>query len=212
MHFKRCRRLLVPSWRIEKSSRVNIKMLLCSLRRSALNWLVGRHSDLQPLQKCFVLFHFKFIVIDKLNFFFLNECGIMNLSCHCRMNWTWRIRTGRPCSLCPMRKNGKSIAARRRWVAPPSQPLPSISSGLWLALRWQAAWSFSLGLKCQQWMYCKWRAASNQNPLTMSHARLVTHNLLCMTNKTTQYTHRVDWHSCTGVTHTVVHACHQGHT
>ena len=33
MHFKRCRRLLVPSWRIETSSRVNIKTLLCSLWR-----------------------------------------------------------------------------------------------------------------------------------------------------------------------------------
>lgn len=31
MHFKRSRRLLVPSWRIEQSSRGNIKTLFCSL-------------------------------------------------------------------------------------------------------------------------------------------------------------------------------------
>lgn len=33
-----------------------------------------------------------------------------------RMNWISQTRTGKPCLLCLPRRNGKSIAARRRWV------------------------------------------------------------------------------------------------
>lgn len=68
MHFKRCRRLRVPSRRIEQNSRVNIKTLLCSLQRPILSQTVGRSdnqmslckldspSDLQSLLKCFSLY------------------------------------------------------------------------------------------------------------------------------------------------------------
>lgn len=33
----------------------------------------------------------------------------------CRMNWTLQTRTGRPCLLCLLRRNGRSIAARKRY-------------------------------------------------------------------------------------------------
>lgn len=89
----------------------------------------------------------------------------------CRMNWTWRIRTGRPCSLCLMRRNGRSTAARRRWVGL-CLIVPNISSNLWLALSWLAAWSHSLELNCQQRMLLK--AASYQNSFWKSLPRFLS--------------------------------------
>lgn len=40
----------------------------------------------------------------------------LSYSLFLRMNWISQTRTGKPCLLCLPRRNGKSIAARRRWV------------------------------------------------------------------------------------------------
>lgn len=83
------------------------------------------------------------------------------------MSWTWLTKTGRPCLLCQMKRNGRSTAARRRWVGPHLY----ISFDLWLAFCWLAAWTHSLKRNCQQWMLLKasllafWISSTTQSVL-----------------------------------------------
>nr|KAF6461699.1 dishevelled associated activator of morphogenesis 2 [Molossus molossus] len=54
-----------------------------------------------------------------------------------RMNWISRTRTGRLCLPCPLRRNGKSTAARRRSRRTPTRWRPA---GLTITLTASTPW------------------------------------------------------------------------
>lgn len=91
--------------------------------------------------------------LSLLTIYFLLKTGYKWSLCHCRMNWTWQIRTERPCLLYQTRRNGRSTAARRRWVV--FCTLSCISSDLPLASCWLAAWTHNLELNFSHECYWK---------------------------------------------------------
>lgn len=107
-----------------------------------------------------------FLCHNFLNYCFLHIslCKLLGLNffhCFCRMNWTWLTRIERPCLHCPMRRNGRSTAARRRWVSLWFVLYHTSALILWLAFCWLAAWSHSL----EPNVNLQWRGGK-KHPLT----------------------------------------------